>query len=96
MEAPSVDGRSLRELMKDMEVVCREFADHLLRGFSPRIDEFARAIQIGQSEPITVRSARHSLQPTLESHSYSRDVYQRFQQLISAIDARSREILNVG
>lgn len=98
MNGKPLSSLTLRELMKEMRVVSREFTAHLQQGFLPKVDSFAQTIQQHLSErrnsPLAARSARNFFQATLDSHRYSRDAFQRFHELIQEIDSRMRELVH--
>lgn len=98
MHDKPVASLTLRELIKETGVVCREFDDHLQRGFTPKLLAFGQSVQQHQethrNEGMKARTLNNSLQPTLESHNYSLFVFRRFRELIQEMDSRLREIVN--
>lgn len=85
-----IENLTLRELLRDAEVVGRELADHLERGFAPKTGDLALLIcpkSDGElNHALEDGTLYHTIRQVLDSHQFTEILIARFRQLLKAID----------
>lgn len=95
MDSTPVERLTLREMLKESEMICREYADHLERGFAPKSASLSRLLRPEAGAELQLaterRAIHHTAQTVLASDDFSRKLQRRLNDLLKAIcDSVSR------
>lgn len=96
MQTRSVNDLTIRELINQSELICRDLADHLKQNFIPRTESLVGLIHPGSSaRPETDSKTVHQhLRLIDDSIQFSRKTLDRFESLVEAIDQSTTRIIS--
>lgn len=97
MDDRPVEQLTLRQMFTEAERHSRELIDHLEKGFLPKAHSLLKLVRGGAAD-LTVDEVEdvtvyHSADQLLQSEQFTQKLYQRLDELFTAIRASVREIV---
>lgn len=92
-----LEAMPLRDRVREAEQLVRELADHLERGFIPKIHEARRLTRGGGHDPGEVvmdSTVRSTVDSALASHEYSLELIRKLERFLSSIDREFQQLVN--
>lgn len=99
MSMPLLEAMPLRDRVREAEQLVRELADHLERGFLPKIHEVRRLTRhtgSGDAESIMDSTVRTTVDAALSSHEYSLELVRKLDRFLISIDREFQQLVSSG
>ena len=92
-----LESMPLRDRVREAEQLVRELADHLERGFIPKIHEvrkLTRSEKSSSGEVVMDSTVRTTVDTALSRHEYSVELCRKLDRFLQSIDREFRQIVS--